>query len=256
MALPLGAGVAGAGAAGAAGAAGSFGVGEMVASLTAAGVAPQVIRQVVQSVGPSMAAQGVAATTVAPTAGLTRALVWGPAAQELAQQSPAIAQALSGGGSYGPDTSAFSKYFIDPRIYKDLQDRERRQQQWAAFDQLFGRGAPIQRADESLATLEALKQREASAYNERELARIQLEGQINRALRELELAKGLQQQGIVTSGDIIRQETASLGDIQRQRVQSSYDTAKQLLNTAIQNMTVPQDLAGSPVMQQMATMVP
>jgi hypothetical protein len=72
----------------------------------------------------------------------------------------------------------------------------------------------------------------------------------------MELGADLKRTELEVGGGIKRQELSSLGDIQRQRVQSGYSAAQGLLNTAIQNMTAPQNLAQSSVLQQLATQVP
>ena len=52
-----------------------------------------------------------------------------------------------------------------------------------------------------------------------------------------------------------RQELSSLGDIQRQRVESSFDAAKNMISQAIETVYAKENLAASPVLQQLATAV-
>lgn len=198
-----------------------------------------------------------AAAAAAPSmAGLTRSLVWGPALTQLAANAPDLATAIVAGGKSPYDVgSSTSKYFTPQQLILEAQDREYRQSILQKILGLVGLGQDPISAAETIAQATEMRQAEAESLSKRELAKLALEANLNRALRSLELQNDLAKQNVITAGDIKRQELSSLGSIQQQRVESSYGAAEKFLNTAIQNLTTPQNIANSSVIQQLATQV-
>jgi hypothetical protein len=153
-----------------------------------------------------------------------------------------------------PETSGApgSKAILSEDLIPRLIEQERARQRFGRF---FGLDAGPS-AEDVYEQIREGRRSELEELGARERALKALEGQIQAAIRQMELSAGLKQAELQVGGDIKRQELSSLGDIQRQRVQSGYSTAQGLLNTAIQNMTAPQNLAQSSVLQQLATQVP
>lgn len=217
--------------------------------LTAANVAPGVIQSILSSMQAPQAAGGT-------PAGFNRQNLLYPFLTSAAGSSvPDIVQALRG---RLPDESSApgSKAILSEDLYSRLIEQERaRQRGQAIWGNLFGLPKPPS-ADEVFGRI--IRERETALENlgARERAAIALQGQIDAAIRQMEYGAALKRAELEVGGQIKQQELQSLGDIQRQRVTSSYGAAQQLLNTAIQNLTAPQNLASSSVLQQMATQVP
>jgi len=242
-ALPLGVPVA------AAGAPAASSLVNTALQLTAANVAPGVIQSILSQMQAPQATGGT-------PAGFNRQNLLYPFLTSAAGSSvPDIVQALRG---KLPDTSDApgSKAILSEDLYSRLIEQERARQRGNA---LFGRWLGLDAgpsAKEVLGEIRQGRRTELEDLGARERAVIALKGQIEAAIREMEVGAALKQAELEVGGGIKRQELQSLGDIQRQRVSSSYDAAKQLLNTAIQNLTAPQNLASSSVLQQMSTQVP
>jgi len=215
----------------------------LAAQLTARGVAPAVIQSILQSGSPAPEAQTPPGfnrqTLVAPLIG-----------SAIGAGLPDLVAALRG---RLPETSDApgSKAILSEDLIPRLIEQERARQRWGQF---FGLDAGPSAQDVYQQIVEG-RSAGLEAMGARERAIAQLKGNIDIALRKLEQIGQTQRQEIATTGDIRRQELSSLGDIQRQRVSSSYGAAQQLLNTAIQNLTNPQNLANSSVVQQLAAQV-
>jgi len=153
-----------------------------------------------------------------------------------------------------PDTSDApgSKAILSEDLLPRLIEQERARQRFGRF---FGLDSGPTAEDVYGQILDD-RRSQLEELGARERAVIALKGQIDAAIRQLEVGAALKQAELEVGGGIKRQELQSLGDIQRQRVSSGYNTASQLLNTAIQNLTAPQNLAASSVLQQLGTQVP
>lgn len=154
--------------------------------------------------------------------------------------------------SNAPGSKAILSEDLVPRLIEQERARQRGQALWG---NLLGLD-PGPTAKEVEERIRGGRRQELTELGERERAKIALQGEIDAAIRQIETGAALEQARLEVGGGIKRQELQSLGDIQRQRVSSGYSTAQNLLNTVIQNMTAPQNLAQSSVLQQMATQVP
>ena len=182
--------------------------------------------------------------------GFNRNLVASILAGGVSGASPEILAALRGKlpeTSDAPGSKAILSEDLIPRLIEQERARQR-------FGRFFGLDSGPS-AEDVYGQIREGRRSELEELGARERALKALEGQIQAAIRQMELGAGLKQTELQVGGDIKRQELSSLGDIQRQRVQSGYSTAQGLLNTAIQNMTAPQDLTQSSVLQQLATQV-
>ena len=182
--------------------------------------------------------------------GFNRNLVASILAGGVSGASPEILAALRGKlpeTSDAPGSKAILSEDLIPRLIEQERARQR-------FGRFFGLDSGPS-AEDVYGQIREGRRSELEELGARERALKALEGQIQAAIRQMELGAGLKQTELQVGGDIKRQELSSLGDIQRQRVQSGYSTAQGLLNTAIQNMTAPQNLAQSSVLQQLATQV-
>lgn len=212
--------------------------------LTAANVAPAVIQSILQS-------QAASAAPATPP-GFNRQNIVAPLLSSAVGASvPDLVSALRG---RLPDTSDApgSKAILSEDLIPRLIEQERARQRFGRF---FGLDSGPS-AEDVYGQIRAGRSSELEELGARERALKALEGQIQSAIRQMELGAGLQQAELEVGGGIKRQELSSLGDIQRQRVASGYNTAQSLLNTAIQNLTAPQNLASSSVLQQLGTQVP
>lgn len=225
------------------------GLGRWAAGLTAQNVSPSVIAALLQS------AQ-VPPTPESPSTGtppgFNRQNIIAPLLGTAVGASiPDLVAALRG---KLPESSSApgSKAILSEDLLPRLIEQERARQRWGKF---FGLDSGPSAAD-VYGRIRSDRLGELEALGARERALKALEGQISAAIRQMELGADLQRAELQVGGDIKRQELTSLGDIQRQRVQSGYDTASTLLNTAIQNLTAPQNLASSSVLQQLGTQVP
>jgi hypothetical protein len=216
----------------------------LATQLTAANVAPAVIQSILQS-------QAASAAPATPP-GFNRQNIVAPLLSSAVGASvPDLVSALRG---RLPDTSDApgSKAILSEDLIPRLIEQERARQRFGRF---FGLDSGPS-AEDVYGQIRAGRSSELEELGARERALKALEGQIQSAIRQMELGAGLQQAELEVGGGIKRQELSSLGDIQRQRVASGYNTAQSLLNTAIQNLTAPQNLASSSVLQQLGTQVP
>lgn len=217
------------------------GLARLATQLTTAGVAPNVIQSIIQGADaggtpPGFNRQNIVAPLLSSAVGAALPDLFSAMRGKLPETSDA------------PGSKAILSEDLIPRLI----EQERARQRWG---QLFGLDSGPS-AEEVYGQIRAGRSAELEELGARERALAALKGQIEAAIRQMELGAGLKQAELQVGGDIKRQELTSLGDIQRQRVSSGYDTAKSLLNTAIQNLTAPQNLAASSVLQQLGTQVP
>jgi hypothetical protein len=174
------------------------------------------------------------------------------AAEILANKVPGAFGAVS--QVTGPKSAGFApagKYFLGPEsaaAYEELLGEQiPKRELFNYISRLLGRGDIF---DELPTTEEfinkALERQliQAQDLTRREIEKIRAEKEFDYLARSLEAQAGVK-----------RQELASLGDIQRQRVESSFDAAKNMINQAIQSVYAKENLAASPVLQQLATAV-
>jgi hypothetical protein len=219
----------------------------LATQLTAANVAPAVIQSILQS----QMGQSAAAPMSTPP-GFNRQNIVAPLLSSAVGSSiPDLAAALRG---QLPDSSSApgSKAILSEDLLPRLIEQERARQRFGRF---FGLDSGPS-AEDVYGRILSDRSAQLEELGARERALKALEGQIQSAIRQMELGADLKRTELEVGGGIKRQELSSLGDIQRQRVQSGYSAAQGLLNTAIQNMTAPQNLAQSSVLQQLATQVP
>jgi hypothetical protein len=219
----------------------------LATQLTAANVAPAVIQSILQS----QMGQSAAAPMSTPP-GFNRQNIVAPLLSSAVGSSiPDLVAALRGKlpeTSDAPGSKAILSEDLIPRLIEQERARQR-------FGRFFGLDSGPS-AEDVYGQIRSGRSAELEELGARERALKALEGQIQSAIRQMELGADLKRTELEVGGGIKRQELSSLGDIQRQRVQSGYSAAQGLLNTAIQNMTAPQNLAQSSVLQQLATQVP
>jgi hypothetical protein len=219
----------------------------LAAQLTAANVAPAVIQSILQS----QMGQSAAAPMSTPP-GFNRQNIVAPLLSSAVGSSiPDLVAAMRGKlpeTSDAPGSKAILSEDLIPRLIEQERARQR-------FGRFFGLDSGPS-AEDVYGQIRSGRSAELEELGARERALKALEGQIQSAIRQMELGADLKRTELEVGGGIKRQELSSLGDIQRQRVQSGYSAAQGLLNTAIQNMTAPQNLAQSSVLQQLATQVP
>lgn len=221
------------------------GLARLATQLTAQGVAPNVIQSIIQGASGSLDVGGT-------PPGFNRQNIVAPLVSSAAGAAiPDLVAALRG---KLPDTSDApgSKAIISEDLLPRLIEQERARQRFGRF---FGLDSGPS-AEDLYGQILSDRRSQLEELGARERAVIALKGQIESAIRQMELGAGLKQAELEVGGGIKRQELTSLGDIQRQRVASGYKTAESLLNTAIQNLTAPQNLASSSVLQQLGTQVP
>lgn len=133
-----------------------------------------------------------------------------------------------------------SKYFIDPGFLLESQRYtadEAFKRQVLEFLTLGTYQAPFElESPAALQTrIEEMRQREANALNEREIAKLQAQGEVNKAI-----------QNIITAGTVETERQRGLSNVQQQRVASSYTLAQDLLNRTVDNlMRVPSSSAAA-----------
>jgi hypothetical protein len=219
----------------------------LATQLTAANVAPAVIQSILQS----QMGQPAAAPMSTPP-GFNRQNIVAPLLSSAVGSSiPDLVAALRGklpDASDAPGSKAILSEDLLPRLIEQERARQR-------FGRFFGLDSGPS-AQDVYGQILSDRSTQLEELGARERALKALEGQIQSAIRQMELGADLKRTELEVGGGIKRQELSSLGDIQRQRVQSGYSAAQGLLNTAIQNMTAPQNLAQSSVLQQLATQVP
>lgn len=219
-----------------------------IAALASAGLSAQAI----QSLLGQATAPNVPAPDIGTPPGFNRQNIIAPLlSSAVGAALPDIVSAMRGRlpeTSDSPGSKAILSEDLIPRLIEQERARQR-------FGPLFGLPAGPSAA-EVYGQIRAGRQAELEELGARERALTALKGQIDAAIRALEVGASLKQTELQVGGDIKRQELTSLGDIQRQRVSSSYSAAQNLLNTALQNLTAPQNLQQSVVLQQLATQVP
>jgi hypothetical protein len=223
------------------------GLARLATQLTAAGVSPNVIQSLIQ--GQTAPA---APMMMGTEPGFNRQNIIAPLLTSAVGASlPDLVSALRG---KLPETSDApgSKAILSEDLLPRLIEQERARQRFGKF---FGLDAGPT-AEEVYGQILGGRRTELEELGARERALKALEGQIQAAIRQIEVGGDLKRAELEVGGRIKQQQLQSLGDIQRQRVTSSYGTAEQLLNTATQNLTAPQNLASSSVLQQLATQVP
>lgn len=221
------------------------GLARLATQLTSAGVAPNVIQSIIQGAGATPDVGGT-------PPGFNRQNIVAPLlSSALGASLPDLVAAMRGKLPETSDSPG-SKAILSEDLIPRLIEQERARQRWG---QLFGLDSGPT-AEEVYGQIRSGRSAELEELGARERALEALKGQIQSAIRQMELGAGLQQTELEVGGGIKRQELTSLGDIQRQRVSSGYNTASNLLNTAIQNLTAPQNLASSSVLQQLGTQVP
>lgn len=221
------------------------GLARLAAQLTAQGVAPNVIQSIIQGAGGTPSVGGT-------PPGFNRQNIVAPLLSSAVGASlPDLVAAMRGKlpeTSEAPGSKAILSEDLIPRLIEQERARQR-------FGRFFGLDAGPS-AEDVYGQIRAGRSAELEELGARERALTALKGQIDAAIRQMELGAGLKQAELEVGGGIKRQELTSLGDIQRQRVASGYTAAQSLLNTAIQNLTAPQNLASSSVLQQLGTQVP
>jgi len=174
------------------------------------------------------------------------------AAEILANKVPGAFGAVS--QVTGPKSAGFApagKYFLGPEsaaAYEELLGEQiPKRELFNYISRLLGRGDIF---DELPTTEEfinkALERQliQAQDLTRREIEKIRAEKEFDYMARAMEAQAGVR-----------KQELSSLGDIQRQRVESSFDAAKNMFNEAIRTVYAKENLASSPVLQQLATAV-
>jgi len=154
----------------------------------------------------------------------------------------------------GPKSAGFTpagKYFLGPEsaaAYEELLGEQiPKRELFNYISRMLGRGNIFDDLPNTETFINRALERQliqAQDLTRREIQKIRAEKEFDYLARSLEAQAGVK-----------RQELASLGDIQRQRVESSFDAAKDMVNQAIQSVYFKEDLAASPVLQQLATAV-
>jgi len=154
----------------------------------------------------------------------------------------------------GPKSAGFTpagKYFLGPEsaaAYEELLGEQiPKRELFNYISRMLGRGNIFDDLPNTETFINRALERQliqAQDLTRREIQKIRAEKEFDYLARSLEAQAGVK-----------RQELASLGDIQRQRVESSFDAAKNMVNQAIQSVYFKEDLAASPVLQQLATAV-
>jgi len=159
------------------------------------------------------------------------------------------------GSSVSPESAGFApagKYFLGPEsaaAYEMFLGREIPKRQLYNFISRIITGKdvytePLPSTEEFINQALERQLLQARDLTQREIQKIRAEKEYDYMARALEAQAGVK-----------KQELASLGEIQRQRVESSFDAAKNMVNQAIQTVYAKENLAASPVLQQLATAV-
>ena len=176
------------------------------------------------------------------------------AAEILANKIPGALGSVS--QATGPKSAGFTpagKYFLGPEsaaAYEELLGEQiPKRELFNYISRILGRGDIFDMGELPTAKEfinEALERQliQAQDLTRREIEKIRAEKEFDYLARSLEAQAGIK-----------KQELASLGDIQRQRVESSFDAAKDMISQAIQSVYAKENLAASPVLQQLATAV-
>lgn len=203
-----------------------------------------------------MAAPAAAAAAV-PAAGAGLGRLAGQVGLEvlaeiIANRIPSALSSVS--APVSPESAGFGpagKYFLGPEsaaAYEMLRGKEVPRRELYNFISKILTGKDIFEPLPSTESFinQALERQllQAQDLTEREIQKIRAEKEYDYMARALE-----------AQASIERQELQSLGDIQRQRVSSSYGTTGDLLKQAISSMYAKEDLAASPVLQQLAEAV-
>ena len=140
------------------------------------------------------------------------------------------------------DAGISSKYFISPSLGMEYELKSAPEQFRRSLLQKFGVDIPdLASQEELLAEAERRNLAMAESLTEREIAKV-------RAQREYDVIN----QALQSEAQIRQQQVKSLGDVQAQRVQSGYDYAKNILQSAINNVYERAKLENSPVLQEIA----
>ena len=164
--------------------------------------------------------------------------------------SAGVGSTLQGAQAPGANPTAGKGFVFTPQDAYQYQRYLNSPQ--AAIARMFGGKIPsleefreqqIESADEQMrgATERQIRARAAEQSGEKALALLQ--GEIALA------GEGLRQQGALGV-----QQISSLGDVQKQRVQSQYETAGQLLQSAIENIAYVEKLGNSDTRTQLAAL--
>lgn len=152
----------------------------------------------------------------------------------------AIQSATAPAGSI--DAGISSKYFISPSLGMEYELKSSPELFRREVLRKFGVDVPeLASQEELLAEAQRRNVEMAESLTEREIAKI-------RAQREYDVIN----QALQSEAQIRTQQVKSLGDVQSQRVQSGYDYAKNILQSAINNVYERAKLENSPVLQEIA----
>jgi hypothetical protein len=173
-------------------------------------------------------------------------------AEILANQIPGAIGAVNQATS--PQSAGFApagKYFLGPEsaaAYEQLLlEQIPKREFYNIISNFLGRGnvfGKLPSTDEFITKALERQLIQAQDLTRREIEKIRAEKEFDYMARAMEAQAGVR-----------KQELASLGDIQRQRVESSFGAAKDMINQAIQTVYAKENLAASPVLQQLATAV-
>jgi hypothetical protein len=173
-------------------------------------------------------------------------------AEILANQIPGAVGAVNQATS--PQSAGFApvgRYFLgtEPAAgYEQLLlEQIPKRELYNFISNIFGRGdifGELPSTDEFINKALERQLIQAQDLTRREIEKIRAEKEFDYMARAMEAQAGVR-----------KQELSSLGDIQRQRVESSFDAAKNMFNEAIKTVYAKENLASSPVLQQLATAV-
>ena len=173
-------------------------------------------------------------------------------AEILSNQIPGAVGAITQATS--PKSAGFApagKYFLGPESaagYEQLLlEQIPKRELYNFISNILGRGdifGELPSTDEFINKALERQLIQAQDLTRREIEKIRAEKEFDYMARAMEAQAGVR-----------KQELSSLGDIQRQRVESSFDAAKNMFNEAIKTVYAKENLASSPVLQQLATAV-
>jgi hypothetical protein len=173
-------------------------------------------------------------------------------AEILANQIPGAIGAVN--QATAPKSAGFApvgKYFLGPEsaaAYEQLLlEQIPKRELYNFISNVFGRGdifGELPSTDEFINKALERQLIQAQDLTRREIEKIRAEKEFDYMARAMEAQAGVR-----------KQELSSLGDIQRQRVESGFDAAKNMFNEAIKTIYAKENLASSPVLQQLATAI-
>ena len=226
-----------------------MGLNKLVQKLITSGVSPNTAAVVAQKSLQAAGAGGVRGGRLMQIGGGVTNSVLGSAIAE--RLIPGATNALLGGqinpntvpmGGKGyiytsADDFQYTQYYNSPGArfaratgVKMLTPQERRQQQVASVTQ------------------------QMESANRREIEKNLATKQAEAVIRGAEIEGALKQQALIQEGAVAAQNVRSLGDVQKQRVQSGYNTASNLLQSAIENIAYVEKLGDSNVRSQLAAL--